>query len=47
VRFTGANVVVVRNLVMNGVPLGPTTLTPEPATLALLAAGMLVLRRRR
>jgi autotransporter-associated beta strand protein len=49
VRFTGANVVVVRNLVMNGVSLGPMTLTPEPATLTLLAAGTLgvLLRRRR
>ena len=48
VRLTGANVVVVKNLVMNGIPLGPMTLTPEPATLALLAVGALgVLFRRR
>ena len=49
VRLTGANVVVVKNLVMNGIPLGPLTLTPEPATLALLVAGGLglLLRRRR
>ena len=50
VRFTGANVVVVKNLVMNGIPLGPTTLTPEPATLGLLGAGLLGIaasRRRR
>ncbi len=49
VRFTGANVVVVKNLVMNGIPLGATMLTPEPATLALLAMGGLALlgfRRR-
>ena len=49
VRLTGAGVVVVKNLVMNGVPLGPMTLTPEPATLVLLAAGgiCLALTRRR
>jgi autotransporter-associated beta strand protein len=46
VRLTGADVVVVRNLVMNGAPLGPTTLTPEPATLALVAAGAVLLLRR-
>jgi hypothetical protein len=39
VRLTGANVVVVKNLVMNGIGLGAMTLAPEPATLALLAVG--------
>jgi len=42
-RFTGANVVVVKHLVMNGIDLGGVTLTPEPATLALLATGGLCL----
>ena len=49
VRFTGANVVVLKHLVMDGIDLGAMTLTPEPASLALLAAGLgaLVLRKRR
>lgn len=47
VRFTGARVVVVRHLVLEGVDLGEATLTPEPATLTLLALGGLLLRRRR
>ena len=50
VRFTGANVVVVKHLVMDGIDLGAMTLTPEPATLLLLAAGglgLLAHRRRR
>jgi len=49
VQFTGANVVVVKHLVMDGIDLGAMTLTPEPATLLLLAAGLgaLVLRKRR
>jgi len=49
VQFTGANVVVVKHLVMDGIDLGAMTLTPEPASLALLAAGLgaLALRKRR
>jgi len=48
VRLTGANVVVVRHLVLGGLDLGGMTLTPEPATLALLGLGaMWLLRRRR
>jgi len=47
VRFTGANTVVVQHLVLNGMDLGAMTLMPEPATLALLAAGGLALAARR
>jgi hypothetical protein len=49
VSFTGAGVVVVRRLIMNGTDLGATTLTPEPATLTLVAfgAGAMLARRRR
>ncbi|MFO8012875.1 MAG: PEP-CTERM sorting domain-containing protein [Phycisphaerae bacterium] len=47
VSFTGAEVVVVRRLIMNGMNLGATTLTPEPATLGLLVLGAGVLLARR
>jgi hypothetical protein len=49
VAFTGAHVVVLNDLVMNGFDYGAATLTPEPATLALVAIGVwgLVLRRKR
>jgi hypothetical protein len=49
VIITGKYVVVLDHLVMNGVDLGAATITPEPATLGLILAGMwgLVLRRRR
>jgi 3-phytase len=49
VQLTGANVVVVKHLIMDGADLGATTLTPEPATLTLLALGGLgvLLRGRR
>jgi len=48
-RFAGANTVVVKHLVMDNVDLGAMTLTPEPATLALLAAGLgaIIVRKRR
>jgi len=48
VRFTGARVVVLNDLVMNGFDFGATIITPEPATIALLAFGGLgVMARRR
>jgi len=47
VRFAGANTVVVKHLVMDGIDLGAATLTPEPATLLLLAAGALALLARK
>jgi hypothetical protein len=47
VRLTGANTVVVRHLVLDGINLGATTLVPEPAALALLAAGAVGLARKR
>ncbi len=47
VVFTGARVVVLNHLVMDGLALGSTTLTPEPATLALVALGWAFLAGRR
>jgi autotransporter-associated beta strand protein len=47
VVFAGAHVVMLQHLVMDGIDFGATTLTPEPATLGLLAlGGLLALRRR-
>jgi len=40
VRLTGANVVVLKHLVMDGIDLGAVTLTPEPATLLLMGTGL-------
>lgn len=47
VVFAGASCVVLKHLVMDGVDFGATTLTPEPATLALVALGGLSLLHRR
>ena len=46
VRFTGAGVVVLKHLVMDGVDLGAMTLTPEPASAALLVVGLALVARR-
>jgi len=40
VRLTGAHTVVLKHLVMDGVDLGPATLTPEPASAALALVGL-------
>ncbi len=47
--FAGAGVVVLQHLVLDGADLGAVALTPEPATLALVALGGVaaLLRRRR
>lgn len=45
--FAGARVVVLKHLVMGGLDLGAATMTPEPATLSLLALGVFVVFRRR
>ncbi|HUU91965.1 MAG TPA: phytase, partial [Phycisphaerae bacterium] len=47
VVVAGAYTIVLKHLVMDGVDLGAATLTPEPATLALLALGGLALLSRR
>jgi autotransporter-associated beta strand protein len=47
VRFTGARVVVLNHLVMGGLDPGATTLTPEPATRALVAVGGVIAFWRR
>jgi hypothetical protein len=50
VVFAGAHVVMLQHLVMGGIDFGATTLTPEPATLALVSLGglgILVRHQRR
>jgi len=48
VALAGAGVIVLEHLVIGGADLGATTMTPEPATLALLAlGGLFALRQRR
>ena len=47
VAFTGAHVVVLNHLVMDGFDLGPAVMTPEPATIALVAFGGLAALARR
>jgi len=49
VRLAGARMVVLDHLVIGGMDLGTTILTPEPATLGLLALGAscVLLRRRK
>jgi len=47
VTFTGAHVVVLNHLVIGGMDLGAMTMTPEPATLGLLALGGVAAFRRR
>ncbi|MBE3069028.1 MAG: PEP-CTERM sorting domain-containing protein, partial [Planctomycetes bacterium] len=45
-----ANLVVLNHLEMSGIDFGPMTLTPEPATMGVLGAGLVLLlqgRRRR
>ena len=47
VGFAGARIISLEHLVMGGVDLGATTLTPEPATLSLLGlAGLAAVLRR-
>jgi len=47
VVFTGAHMVVLNHLVIDRLDLGPMSITPEPATLLLVALGGLGIRLRR